>query len=225
MDLRKLLFAICAMLSLTRLAWGIRHDHQLWLFSLYERPLVAPWRFLIFIEGRWRDDASWLNRKVIEGEVIYPFNKWFEVAPGYRNDWDTSIALPHKYSSFHNPFIDFYFNLTKGGERIRNRLRPEYVIREREKNFWLVRNRLTWFFAPIQPKKMNLTPYLQHEIFWRELDGIFENRVYAGANIPLKGHFHLGLFFLHRLKREEIGWEQSEVLGLQLRYIIQGKGN
>lgn len=199
---------------------GVQHDNQVWLYLFYERPLVTPWHFHFLAEGRWRDGGAWLNQKIIEAEVVYPFNKWFAVAPGYRNDWITFVTLPHVYNQFHIPYVDFYLHLTKGKERIKNRLRPEYVIQEKGRNFWLIRDRITWFLPPIQPKKMNLTPYLQEEVFWRDLDGIFENRIYVGATLPLKGHFKGGIFFLHRVLRGELGWEHDKVLGLQLHYII-----
>lgn len=195
------------------------HDFEIWLYSSYETPLRPSLRFSLFGEGRWRKNASRIYDKILEGEFIYKFNKYLEIAPGYRNNWHTPRTNPHTFLQSHIPFVDLFLTFAGKRDTIKYRLRTQYAVRQRRRNDWAIRNRLAWFF----PALKRVTPYLMDEIFWRDLDGFFENRLYFGTTFPIKGNFQGETFFMKRDLRFALGWEHDRVLGFRLKYIPQEK--
>lgn len=194
------------------------YDDQLWLYYFYEHRLSEHNDFYMHAQARWRDGGTRLFRNILEGEVIRRFTEWFEAGPGYRNDWDYTLGATIQT---HTPFIDIFINIPAWVGRFRNRFRPQYFFVEDAFNCFSVRNRLTWFLPTFQPRRMKIEPYLEEEVFWRTLDGFFENRVYVGARIPLFGCFYGNVVYIRRMVRAGPLWEHNNILALHLRYRIR----
>lgn len=208
-------FKVLLFLLITSSLLASERDFELWLYNSYEGPLRPKLRYSVFGEGRWRQNASFLFDRLFEGEFIYQLQENVEVALGFRNHWTTPRGSAILFQS-HIPFADLFMNYK---DQIRYRMRVQYAVRPGRVNDWIIRNRLGWYF-PL--KKM--TPYLMDEVFWRDLDGFFENRAYIGMLLPLKGPFELETFLMKRDIRILFnGWQHNKVLGFRLRYRFEEK--
>lgn len=206
-------------------------DFQIWNYLSFEQQIKRNLASRLLGEWRFGDQASRLYLTYIQLQGVYKKNK-LEIAPGYRQEY----SRPEKnWRAFYTPLIDitFFFNATEklfSSKRqslspIRDffcffvdwedRNRIFYQIPEHLPASWIYRNRLRMTSSEIT-RCLKLKLFLDEEIFLREREGFFQNRVSFGLFATFNAKVSGRIYYIYRLLKQDSDWTYQDVLAFQL---------
>lgn len=190
-------------------------DIQFWQKSHFRYFFQEEWAFMLTTEVRFGDDVSKFYYCYLEPQLLYAPADWVSLAPGYRQ-----VAKRHPTNSSHwipeyVPMFDLVFNANANGWRFEDRNRFEYIITEDSPYPWLYRNRFRIFF-PSQVCFLNMAPFVDDEIFWRQARGINENRGSLGFRQTYSSHVSTETVYTARFLKRDSKWTYQNVFLLWL---------
>ncbi|MCH9609704.1 MAG: hypothetical protein S4CHLAM45_00940 [Chlamydiales bacterium] len=166
-------------------------------------------------EQRWRKHASEMHLYYFGIYYGYYFSNCFEVRPGYRQWWR---IVRGKWEPLYTPLLDGIYSNSYGKWKFRNRSRGEILIfGEDRKSEWRFRN-LTEIKLPIALGKMELTPYIFDEVFFRETVGFVQNRISGGGEFKITDKLTGRIGYIYRTLKGARQWNVDNVLATYFKY-------
>lgn len=192
-------------------------DFQIWNWDFVSKQITPEWSLLSYLEFRWGDNASKLYRTSLLLEAIYQPCPWLGLAPGYRQVWLRVPLNSDHWRPEYTPLADIYFFLTPSDWEITNRNRIEYRILENDPIRWVYRNRIR-IVPPWNFTSLEITPFIENEIFIRESRGLNEDRLSGGFLMNLYENLSGSLFYMARFQkqRDPSQWIHQNVLNISL---------
>ncbi len=191
-------------------------DVGLWLYSVVNKDINESWDFLFFSEYRFAKGASRLESKIIHGVFLYGLFSNCQIGPGYRHRYDYDEK--GRVSEIHAPIMEAFITWSGDTADILVRPRLEYRIRRHLKNEWQYRQYMEASLTFLELKG-EIIPFIAEEFFWREGQGIRENRIRFGLPLCLNEAFTLTPAFMFRTRRaEDRRWLRSNIILCTLLY-------
>jgi len=189
---------------------------QYWSKAGVSTNINKDWKFTFEEEFKLGDDGGNLySRHSDVGFVYKGLADWVELGFNYRyvsekggkDDWRRE-RRPH-------------MNITLKGQLfglgVSNRSRFEYRNREKKKDLWRYRNKVT-LKLPLELTKLKLQPYLADEVFFNfDAEGYNKNRLYSGVSFDLSKNLKGDIFYIWQVSRSGGDHKEIHVLGNTLK--------
>lgn len=190
-------------------------DFQLWLSQSNHIQFTDKLKWYLDGELRYGDSASRLYLFYLQTGFFYSFNKCFEIAPGYRHQYQLE-PLERTWHLVYQPLLDLLCKFECKKWQFINRHRFSYLVRELVPNRFQYRNRL-WVTSPWKIGIFNFIAF--DEVFFREAVGFFENRFAVGGMAQLKKKNTMTIYYMLRHVELE-AWTRFHTLFLQLNLLF-----
>jgi hypothetical protein len=198
---RASIFALVFSLATSKLCGQLNEngDFQVWSFLSVENRFAKTWHSRLWGVARWGDDASQLYFTYAQGQIVYTKN-WFEVAPGYRQEYHISA---NQWEPVYAPLCDIFFTLI-GKWEIEDRNRIIYHMPKNAEKHWSYRNRIR-LLSPAIPSFFSIKLFLDNEFFFREKVGFNQNRLSIGVLGTPLSFLNVRVNYMYRsLKSSEV---------------------
>ena len=174
---------------------------------------------MITTEVRFGDDVQKCYYAYVQPQFSYIPTDWISLAPGYRQ-------IVKRYPTNSNHWIPEYvpiFDLVLTGRakewKFEHRSRVEYIISRSSSYPWLYRDRFR-VFLPIHWTQYDITPFFDNEIFWREANGINEDRVAVGIKEKFTSFFTCETSYTARFLKAIPHWTQQNVFLIWFNFFL-----
>lgn len=181
-----------------------RLEYQGWFFNSTKFKINERKRFYFENEERWGDQISHLILTYVQLRYGVQIGKYFEVAPGYRQQWD---LVGEKWQPRYDPLVDITWTHKFGKWQVRDRVRSHYFFKPDGDNHWTIRN-----FTQLSLDLKSLSPFVADEVFFREYVGFFENRLLLGAQVPVSDKLKCSVYYMWR-RVKPVSWVSTRIFG------------
>ena len=190
-------------------------DFQIWARTEFWNYFSPKAFTLIEAETRWGDTASKLFLTYIQAQIAYLPVPWFYFAPGYRQQFQRYPVVSNHWEFHYLPLIDATF-LWPVTWTLSNRNRLMYSIIDSNPSHWIYRNRLR-FIIPWSFAYSRIKPFVENEIFIRQRNGFYEDRLSGGFMIAINNHFTGRIQYLCRFQKNSVNhWIHQNILQMAL---------
>jgi len=184
------------------------NDLQVWVTEEVDVQIAPVASVSVANEWRIGDDVSKLYFFYLQGILKLEVQPWFQLGPGYRHIW---ALRGNRWRMTFEPLVDSVFHKTKGDWKFQIRHRISYLDNEKAQNLWQYRGRVRceclWKTA-----RGTIGSYLSNEAFVLSHIGFSQDRVMAGAIVPLFGPVKGNFYYMLRFLRQET-WTHQHVFG------------
>lgn len=192
-------------------------DFQIWERLFWFKHFNPKWQCKLDEEARWGDSASFLYDIHLQIQIIYTPFSWARFSPGYRQVWKRTNVTA--WTPVYIPFFDFTWGVKGGGFEIKDRSRIEYTIHDSGVLPWMYSNRFRIVSPPLfQGKRGRLALFVENHFFWRQGQGVNEDRVSSGLLALLQDNVGGQFFYTERFLKREMDWIHNHVIQVSLLF-------
>ncbi len=152
-------------------------------------------------------------------DLIYKgLDDWIDLAFSFKKEYEKDSA--GKFRHENRP----HFNIILKGKifdlATSNRIRLEYRNREKKKDVWRLRNKVT-VKLPCKFTKLNLQPYVADEVFANlGEDNVNQNRLSSGFSCMLAKNIKFSVYYLWKRTKGTGGWSDTNVIGTGFNFLF-----
>lgn len=193
-------------------------DYQFWQRNNFQYRFAKQWACLVSTEARIGDNVSKPYYCYVQPQLSYAPADWIVIAPGYRQ-----VVKRYPSNSIHwipeyIPMLDLTLKGDAKGWKIEDRNRLEYIITESSSYPWLYRNRLR-VYLPLHWTRLDITPFVDNEIFLRQAEGLHEDRLEVGLRETYASGIFTETSYMARFQKGARGWIYQNVFVLAFSVI------
>ena len=205
-------------IALSAMSFNGKNDFQFWLQDSVQAQLIGRFYMRGEQEFRFTEHSSKLYYTHNQISIKYIASKHFELEPIYRQTFVRKKNAPNSWQPHYDPMLDVTLKtVTKSKWAVSDRNRVEYVMKSGpDKSLWTYRNMIK-IVAPFSVYVPGLNPVIFDEVFWKEQNGIAQNRLAGGAQIKLIGTAMGSCVYMFRSLKKSTGWVNQNVVFCQLK--------
>lgn len=219
MNIRSLFFLLLPLPLLAVKAFNGNKDFQVWVQDSVRTNICGRLYARGEQEFRFTEDSSKLYYQ--HNQISFPFlaSKHFELEPIYRQTFVRRKNQPDNWQPHYVPMLDLTLKVvSKGGWKIRDRNRVMYVIQSGPaKSHWVYRN-MFFVMTPFYYYFKAIVPIAFDEVFFREYEGLSQNRIAGGVQIAMIGSLKGNFVYMYRSLKKDTGWVHQNVLFGAIRF-------
>ena len=189
---------------------------QFWTTDSVSFDIGKDWTAKFEEEFRLGDDGGNLYYQHSDlGFTYTSLAEWIELGLNYRQIFEKDSR--GEWRQENQPHFNITLKTQLFDLDLSNRSRFEYRDRERNKDLWRYRNKVTVKF-PLELTPLKLQPYIADELFVNfDKEDFNKNRFYSGLSLKLSKHIQGEAYYLWQSSESGKEWKDIDVLGIQMK--------